>query len=395
MKKIFAFVPILTLALSAEAVSHNSQQPLGSNSLVSSQTVSSSAQHKTDALYEALRKSYANGKISADGVVDKALYHKVWSPELTERCLRLVSDKNARAMAELGLLYTHYKTAYMFPGKTDEGVRLLEAATRAGNSDAADYLGVYYNSQGDFDKAKQYFGLAGHDNNPMALTVMGEMYDNGKGYKKDKAKAKECYRRASIKGYSTGASKYGLTLQRQWYGAVNMPDAFAWLYIAGELGDDAARSNLMRPLRGERFGDDAHTALMRRALAIGDAWNAKYGKKISETPLYKEGFKAGLKGHEQDAEHGDDWALFYIGSMSYNDEFLNRSDDLVLKCYEAIVKSNRLPDPAMAIVYERLADMYRNGRGVKANPTQAAHYDRMAADRGSLAAYKIVENISD
>ncbi|MDE6377426.1 MAG: hypothetical protein K2K72_01630, partial [Duncaniella sp.] len=220
-------------------------------------------------------------------------------------------------------------------------------------------------------------------------------YETGHGYKKDLHKARECFRKAAFEGYAPGAMKYGQALQRQWYGDVNMPDAFVWLYIAGDLGNDAARANLSLPLRGERFGDDVHTALARRAFAMTDEWNKKHGKKFNETPLYTQGFKAGLNDRDKAAEQGDDWSLFYLGSMSYNDEFLNRDDNLVLKCYEPLVKSNRLPAPAMAVVYERLAQMYRTGRGVKTNLAKAAQYERAAADLGSLAAYKIMEKIPD
>ena len=40
-------------------------------------------------------------------------------------------------------------------------------------------------------------------------------------------------------------------------------------------------------------------------------------------------------------------------------------------------------------------EMYRNGHGVKANAAKAAEYTRKAAELGSLAAYKIVEQIPD
>ncbi|MDE6223489.1 MAG: SEL1-like repeat protein [Muribaculaceae bacterium] len=396
MKKFFAFVPVLALTVAAQAVSLDSSFTLSvDNAHKTSQAVLQASQRKADGLYESVRKAYAAGRISADGVVIKAIYHKVWSPELAARCLRLVADKNARAQAELGNLYTYYKTAYLFPNKSAEGVRLLESAARSGNKDAADYLGIYYNSKKNYDMAMKYFAQASPDNNAQALTVMGEMYEKGHGYKKNLAKAQECYRRASAMGYAGGMSKYGLTLQRAWFGDVNMPDAFAWLYIAGDLGDDFARSNLMLPLRGERFGDDTNTELTRRAFALTDAWNEKYGKPIQQTPLYIEGFKAGLKGHERDAESGDPWALFYIAGMSYNNEFLNRDDNLVYKCYDVLGRSNSLSAPLMAVVYERLADIYRNGRGVKANRAKADEYARMAAERGSLAAYKQVENIPD
>ncbi|MDE7473131.1 MAG: sel1 repeat family protein [Muribaculaceae bacterium] len=397
MRKIFILISILSIAVSGQATGRENTSSRTTNSVsVSSQnSMSAAASRKADALYESVSKSYRQGKLSADGVVDKALYHKVWSPQLAARCLELVSGTNPRAMTELGYLYTDYKTAYMFPDKEAEGVRLLETATRSGNHDAADYLGVYYCHKEDYKKAMQYFKVAAPNNNPVALRYIGGMYDSGNGYKKDFAKARKYFERSAMMGNASGAAKYGLKLQHARYGSVDMPDAFMWLYIGGDLGDDSARSNLELPLRGERFGDDKRTEFMRHALALGNAWNKEYGHKFSTTPLYIEGFKAGLNEQDEAAEKGNDWALFYLGSMSYNDEFLNRNYDLIQKCYSAIIDHGTLAKPALALVYERMGEMYRNGHGVKANAAKATEYTRKAAELGSLAAYKIVEQIPD
>ena len=49
----------------------------------------------------------------------------------------------------------------------------------------------------------------------------------------------------------------------------------------------------------------------------------------------------------------------------------------------------------MALVYERMADLYRRGDGVKADSKKAADYTRRAANLGSLQAYKILEQLPD
>ena len=109
--------------------------------------------------------------------------------------------------------------------------------------------------------------------------------------------------------------------------------------------------------------------------------------------LYKEGFLASLKAREKAAEQGDDWARFYLGSMNYNGEFLNQNYAQALRYYEPIAKDAKLPRAVLALVNERLATMYREGKGTKANPSKAAQYARTAAQYGSLPAYKIVEQI--
>ena len=395
MKKILFLISILTLAVTANcAVLNKSTQNSAITQSATGSKLSAAAQHKANELYESVRKAYASGQLSADAVVDKALYHNVWSPQLAQQCLLLVAD-NPRAMAELGHLYTDFHTAYLFPGKEAEGVRLLQTASNRGNHDASDYLGVYYCQKDQYDKAKDEFNKAFPNNNPLALKYIAGLYDSGHGVQKDYSKAREYSRQSAMKGNAGAAAKYGLKLQRDFYGTVDMPAAFEWIYIGGDLGDDSARSNLELPLRGERFGDDQRTALMRRALAIGEEWNNMHKTKLRTSKLYNEGFAGGLSSMGKKAQSGDQWANFYLGSMSYNNEFLNRRYELVLECYEPLIKSNTLPKPALALVYERLGEMYRNGHGVKANKTKAAQYTRTAANLGSLPAYKIIENIPD
>ena len=396
MKKAFLIISILSLAITGQAIGKNNST--GRRYISPEEvhvTISPAARQKANDLYESLHKAYSQGRLSSDAVVDKALYHMVWSPELAARCLQLVVEKNDQAKAELGHLYTFNKTAYMFPGKETEGLQLMEAAANAGNKKASDYLGIYYNGKKDYDKSWKYFRAAGPDNIPYARTIMGEMYDKGHGVKKDLAKARECYRQAAMLCDAKGAAKYGSVLQRQWYGKVNMPDAFFWTYIAGDLGDDFSRSNLQLPLRGERFGDDQHTALIRNGLTLANGFNDEVGHPLKDEPIYKDGYKVGVLARGVEAEKGDEWSLFYLGNMSYNDEFLNHSGDFIRQCYEPIIASGKLPTPAMALVYERMGDLYRKGDGVKVNPAKAAEYTRKAADLGSLAAYKIVENIPD
>ena len=399
MKKSILIFSILTIALSAHAIGglRNSNKKGYVTPEQVHVTISPAAQQKAEDIYESVRKDYVQGKLTADGVVDKAMYHKIWSPQLAARCLQLVADKNNRAKAELGYLYTFHKTAYMFPNKDAEGLSLMEAAANAGYKKANDYLGIYYNNKKDYNRSWKYFKAATPDNIPFALTVMGEMYEKGRGVKKDLHQAREYFRRAAMLGDPNGASKYGMALQRQWYGDVNMPDAFFWTYIAGDLGNDAARSNLQLPLRGERFGDDQNTAFIRNSFALADGFNDQVGHPLTDEPIYQQGYKPGVIARGVAAEKGDVWSLFYLGSMSYNDEFLNHSGDFIRQCYEPLIASGgkQLPDDAMALVYERMSDLYSKGDGVKADPARAAEYARKAADLGSLKAFKIIEKIPD
>ena len=146
MKSATILVSMLACAMSVQAVSLNNKS--SQRRYITPEevhvTVSPAAKQKAESIYNSVRSAYSQGKLSADGVVDKALYHGVWSPELAARCLQLVSDKSNRAKAELGYLYTFNKTAYMFPNKQAEGLRLMEAAANAGNKKAAFIYGIIY-----------------------------------------------------------------------------------------------------------------------------------------------------------------------------------------------------------------------------------------------------------
>lgn len=350
------------------------------------------AQNKAEAIVESVRQQYSQGAISADDVVNLAMYHKVWSLQVAEQCLRLVADSgNPKAMTALGALYTHYTTAYLFPGRAAEGVQLLENAARSGDSEAYDYLGIYYQLNNDFKKATGYFKAGGPENSARGNVIIGGMYEDGTGVKKDYAEAREHYRKAALKGDPSGASKYGYSLQRERFGTVSFPDAFFWLYIAGDLGDDAARTNLYLPRRGQRFGDDFHTMLAQKSFETVE--KGRKGMTIATDPLYREGFIPDLKNRENKAEQGDDWARFYLGSMNYNGDFLNQNYARAIYYYEPIVKNGKLPASLLAVVYERLGDMYRNGKGVKADAAKGTEYTRKAAGYGSLAAYKQIEKV--
>lgn len=392
MKKTLLLLAIPVIAVSWSVSARGTGRTRLSNNRTAAHTGATSTQTKADAIVESVREQYAAGRISADSVVNLALYHKVWSPEVAERCLQLVAQGNTRAMTELGALYTHYTTAYRFPGKAPEGVKLLENAAHAGSSDAADYLGIYYQLNNDYRKAANYFNST-DKHNALGLTIIGGMYEDGAGYRKDPVKACEYYMQAAAMGNMSGASKYGFSLQRERFGKVNYPDAFFWLYIAGDLGDDAARTNLYLPRCGQQFGDALHTMLAQKSFELVE--NGRKGMSITGDPLYREGFLKGLRDREQAAEKGDDWSRYYLGSMNYNGDFLNQNYQQALYYYEPIIKNGTLPRQLLAVVYERVAEMYRDGKGVRADAAKADKYMRMAAGYGSLPAYKIVEKIPE
>ncbi|MDE6692303.1 MAG: sel1 repeat family protein [Muribaculaceae bacterium] len=389
MKKISITLGLLLLAMSASATGRGGFSLLNHSGNRTARTTSVKADN-SDAVYDSVREQYAQGKISADSVINLALYHKIWSPATAEKCLKLVADRNPRAEMELGVIYAFSPE---YTRQASEGVRLLQEAAKSGGEVARDancYLGLYYFNHREYDKAKASFDACRPIPYGFGDTALGSMYMEGKGVKEDVAKARECYHQAALKGYARGASLYGFNLRATGGGPVSYPDSFFWLYIAGDLGDDAARTALYLPRRNENRGDGEVAQKANEALTYIEM--AQKGKNLKNEPIYKDGFLPSLKAREQAAERGDDWARFYLGSMNYNGDFLNQNYAQAIRYYEPISRDAKLPRTVLALVNERLARMYSDGLGTKANPAKADQYARLAAHYGSLSAYKSVEN---
>ncbi len=391
MKKYFILLSILTLTLSAAA---SGRDNLFSRVRTGGKAIAAKAEQNkaraAEAIFESVRQNYTTGKISADSVVSLAVYHKPYSPAAAERCLKLVSDSSPRAMAELGVLYAFSPE---YASHADEGVSLLQAAAKAGYNEANSYLGLYYFNHKDYAKAKSYFDACRPLNDGFGYTALGSMYLEGYGVAEDYAKARDNYRQAAMLGYPRGAALYGFNLRTKTGGAISYPDSFFWLYIASDLGDDAARTTLYLPRRNENRGDSEVASKAMTALEMIEA--AQTGKKIQNEPIYKDGFLPGLRACEQAANAGDDWARFYLGSMNYNGDFLNQNFARAIMYYEPIARNAKLPRNVLALVNERLAQMYTQGNGTEVNKAKAESYYRNAAALGNLTAYKHVENVKD
>lgn len=336
---------------------------------------------------QSIRQQYASGRISADSVVSLAKYHKAGgSLQVAEESLGLVADKSPRALMELGALYA-FSPQYSKQAKN--GLKLLQEAARQGVNEANCYLGLYYFNHRDYKKAKAYFDACHPMDYGIGYTALGSMYTSGAGVQQDLHKAREYFHQAALKGYPRGMALYGFNLRANGGGAIDYPDAFFWLYNASDLGDDTARTALFLPRVGEARGDDEVSRDALQALQWIEA--AQSGKKIQNEPIYKEGFLKGLKAQEAAAEKGDDWARYYLGSMNYHGDFLNQNYARAIQYYEPIVLNAALPPAVLAVVHERLAEMYRDGKGTKPDTTKADDHLVQAARLGSQTAYRSVE----
>lgn len=392
MKKILILLSLIIVAASATATGVG--KTTKRKAAKTSQTVKSktAAGNNADKIFESIKSQYSRKQISADSVVSLALYHKQAMPKAAERALLLAAESgNPRAMMELGNLYTFHRD-YKSTKKAD-GVALLQKARAAGMKDANAYLGKYYYQSDDKATARKYMEAALPSTLGFVYSTIGEMLDKGQGgYKKDFVKARENYRQAALLGDAIGADKYGHCLGQNRYGGVDYPASFFWLYISGDLGENAARMELFLPRVKKEYDNEAIARLNEAADKMVEDWHK--GQSITDQPVYREGFLAGAREEQNKAEHGNPWACYYLGSMFYNGDFLNQNYAYAINFLEPITVHDRLPAPLLANVYQRLADMYSNGKGTKADKAKAEKYLRSAAKYGSQTAYKTVERIN-
>lgn len=354
MKKLIIALNVMLMAMSATAATPNNLLSLlRANSKPTKSTTVKTTPSKSTYNFESISSQYSKGIISADSIINFAVSQKAENPELAEQCLKLVaSEGNKRGTLELGVLYAFTPT---FSSQAKEGVKLLETASKEGNEKANDYLGFYYFQKKDYDTAKKYFDARHTDHEGFASTALGSMYLEGKGVREDGAKARENYHKGALKGYSRGMTLYANLLGTKNGGSLDYPDAFFWHYIAGELGENLSRVTLFRPMlpqapATDEVGQDSQLAMQ---------WIEKVhsGMKLQNQPIYKDGFLKGLKETEKAAEQGDDWSRFYLGSMNYNGDFLNKNYPQAIRYYEQISKNGKLPASVLTIVNERLAEM--------------------------------------
>jgi TPR repeat protein len=125
-------------------------------------------------------------------------------------------------------------------------------------------------------------------NDPKAMTMLGELYANAMGVKRDYARAAEWYKRAAEAGDREGMFALAmLRLSGRGGGTANREEGARWLASAAKLGNPKAAYNLaLLYLDGQTFPQDVKRAaeLLRVAADAGNP-EAQYALAT----FYKEG----------------------------------------------------------------------------------------------------------
>lgn len=108
-----------------------------------------------------------------------------------------------------------------------KGLRLLEEAALAGNIEAAALVGDYYFSKAhwwkirSYDKAFCYLGIAASAGDANSLNLLGILYAEGKGVKKDLDRASYCFEKA--KEDRSVETSNALMISKKIYDAITYP----------------------------------------------------------------------------------------------------------------------------------------------------------------------------
>jgi len=137
-----------------------------------------------------------------------------------------------------------------FPKNEAEGFNYYLRAAKKGQPDAQASVGDEYLQgklvQKDEKEALRWYQLAADQNQATAINNVGSFYLNGQGgLKKDEQKAMEYFVRAafldSAMAQNTVAINYGTGQGVE----KNMPEAFAWMWIAASGDDPNAQENIL------------------------------------------------------------------------------------------------------------------------------------------------------
>lgn len=212
-----------------------------------------------------------------------------------------------------------------------------------------------------------------------AMTLLGELHNQGLGVSQDPPKAVEWYRLAAKFGDANALYALGVMALDGRGLAKDPAQGRAWFEEAAQKGEPRASYNLALLLLSSEDPKDLLKAveLLRRAseAEIGQAQHALgvlylKGRGVSRDPV------EAARWFERAAKNGTLAGEVEYAILQFNGDGLPANEPLAAKAFRrAALKGN-------AIAQNRLARLYVAGRGVPANKTEAAAWHLMAAAQG-------------
>ena len=212
-----------------------------------------------------------------------------------------------------------------------------------------------------------------------AMTLLGELYNQGLGVAQDPVKAAEWYRLAAQRGDAHALASLGLMAMDGRGMNRDQKQGLAWLEQAAAKGEPSASYNLALLLMGTNRPEDLLRAveLLRKAAdaEIGDAQHALgvlylRGRGVSRDP------GEAARWFERAAKNGNVAGLVEHAILLFNGDGVPADEAQAAKLFRrAALRGN-------AVAQNRLARLYAAGRGVPQNRVEAAAWHLVAAAKG-------------
>lgn len=212
-----------------------------------------------------------------------------------------------------------------------------------------------------------------------ALTLLGELTNQGLAIRQDPAKAAEWYRRAAREGDARALSTLALMAIDGRGMAKDPGQGRAWLEEAVERGDPQAAYNLALILLASGQAPDLTRAveLLRRAseAEIGEAQHALGVLYLKGRGVTRDTAEA-ARLFQRAAGNGSMAGEVEYAILLFNGEGVQASEPGAARYFlRAAARGN-------AVAQNRLARLYAAGRGVPKNPVEAAAWHLMASAQG-------------
>lgn len=273
--------------------------------------------------------------------------------------LRQAADRDhPLAMGQLAFL-NH--AGSLIPKNVDEATRLaersrprLEELAQAGNSEAQDVLGNFFNMgigcQQDLRLAVSWYRKAAEQNLARAQLHLGQMYESGKGVSTDPTEAVKWYRMAAEQNNSFAQVQCSLGgMYERGEGVVKDPtEAVKWYRRAAEQDYPEAQSLL--------------------------GFMYQQGKGVTKDPV------EAVKWLRMAAERNNAVAQNNLGVMYSNGAGLAKDDDEAVKWYRKAAEQNYV------LAQYNLGLKYRDGEGVVKDAVEAEGWFRKVLSNPSATA---------
>lgn len=257
------------------------------------------------------------------------------------------------------------------------GVMGARPATATKPPDAA--FGAYQRGQYTTAFREATKRIAADPKDSAAMTLLGELYNQGLGVKQDAVKAAEWYRLAAAQGDFHAMASLGLMSIDGRGGPKDMKAGRRWLEQAAEKGDPTAAYNLALILLGTGKEDDqARAAILFRKAADGEIGAAQHdlgvlylqGRGVPKDPAQA------AEWFRKAADNGDLAGEVEFAILLFNGTGVPKDEARAARYFlHAASRGN-------AIAQNRVSRLYAVGRGIGKNPVEAAAWNLAAAAQG-------------